>query len=674
MPDTLSPGILAAARRELAAGRPDTALSLARELLTGAPDDAEALHLSGLIKTCQGRHDEAICFFKRALAIRPDCPAWKNHLAISHAGKGEWGAAAALFVRVLEDDSNDFTALSGYGRALLERGETGAARDYLRQSLFLRPDSVFVLVSLAKALATTGEFEEAAKLLTRASAIAPEKYEPYRLLGRIHAERRASQLARSCWEKVLDLHPDDGEAISELIHCCWGLGDLPATLALSKRLVDDGRANFALHCFWLYARLFDPAETAETMRVSCEDFGRRITPVKTSFFPAPGGDISTRRLRIGYVGSEFHEGAASHFLSPLIGSHEKKEFKVFLYHTGGTFDHRTEWYRQAGNWRDCRQTHDNTLRQYIRRDKIDILVDLSGFLPDNRLKVFASRVAPVQVAFPNCPVTTGLETMDYIFTDRWTCPPGQESQYAEQPVFLPSGYLAYAPPEIAPDITDLPANHNGYVTLGLFQRRAKMNARVWDLIAEVLRRCPGSRLLVQNEDRAMDDPDSVSRGELLREFRERGVPAERLMLVGMRPHAEAMAYMSRADIALDTFPFQGQTTTCECLWLGVPVVALSGSVHVARVGSAILERVGLASLATRTEREYVERAVELAGDLSRLARLRTGMRERLRASTLLDGRNLAREVEEAYRRMWDARSSRTVRTGVTGRMDVVCGT
>jgi predicted O-linked N-acetylglucosamine transferase (SPINDLY family) len=220
-------------------------------------------------------------------------------------------------------------------------------------------------------------------------------------------------------------------------------------------------------------------------------------------------------------------------------------------------------------------------------------------------------------------------------------------------VFLPGGYLAYRPPDDASELTELPARARGFVTFGLFQRTAKMRPRFFDAAAEVVTSVPNSRLLIQNPDWTMDDPDSPTRRWLAGEFARRGVHPDRIEVMGARPHAETLEAMAAADIALDTFPFQGQTTTCECLWAGVPVVALTGNVHVARVGSSILQRAGLGELAAADECGYVNAATHLARDPARLADLRAGMRQRLHDCGLLDERRLAAEVEAAYRWMWE---------------------
>jgi protein O-GlcNAc transferase len=651
MPENIPHG-LAAARRELTEGRPEAARAEARKLLTADPNDAEALHLFGVIETQEGVYGEAIGWFRRALALQPRRASWRNHLAIAYAGEGKWQAAADLFGAVMSEEPGNFTAVNGYGRALVELGNPAAAIDSLRDALRIRPDSPVALVSLAQALTATEEYREAAALLARASEADVDSAEPYRLLGRICVTCGKTEKARACWERVLELCPRDDEAAEALIRALWDLGELRETLAHCRKLIEDGRATRELHAFWLYMRLYQDAESRESVRAYSEEFGRRITPEEVAVFPPAVRGTSRRKLHIGYVCSECYYGAAYFFLGPLIGNHNREDFEIFLYYTYNRYDQATEWFQTKAHWRNCHGVDGEAIRQMFRRDEIDILVDVTGLIPNNRLPVFAGRAAPIQAAYPNCPITTGVKAIDYIFTDRWTCPEGHENQYTEEPVFLPSGYLAYLPPEIAPEITDLPARRNGFVTFGLFQRRAKMNGKVWDLVAEVLRRLPDSRLLVQNNDPVMDQEGSRSREELIGEFGRRGIAADRLTLAGRRSQAETLAHMAQADVALDTFPYQGQTTTCECLWLGVPVVALSGAVHVARVGSALLERVGLGQLATRTPEEYVERAVELAGDLPALAELRAGMRQRLRASPLLDGRNLSREAEEAYRRMW----------------------
>ena len=656
-----SEALLVRAQKALLRGNRSLARLLANEILSIDPNEATALHLLGLVEAREAHYALAIEDFQRALNLNASHTKWWNDLGITLTLTGDWKGAAEAFSKVVDHSPPDFIAFKGCGQALLELGDTEPAVNMLRHAVRLRPDSITTIVSLAQALAERQHFNDAVDLLFDCITAQPNRIELYRALASIYGRCGEDELARTQWETALRLAPDDAEALSGLVCCCWELGDLRSTLAFGRLLVESGRATTKLHAFWLYLLLYDDRESAATIKRACAKFGQRISPTHTTHWPSSPTQDPNRQLRIGYLTGEFRVGAAFHFLAPLLANHDKANFEIFFYHTRDRFDHRTEWYRQLGQWRDCREWNNLAIKGRIQGDVIDILVDLSGFFPENRLEIFAERAAPVQVSYPNCPVTTGVSAIDYIFTDLWTCPPGYEDQYTEQPIYLPSGYLAYLPPEDAPELGSLPANRNGVVTFGLFQRRAKMNAGVWDAIAKILQNCPKSRLIIQNLDPTLDDPASSTRRRLIGEFTNRGIAEHRLSLFGARVQAEVMSLMSETDVALDTFPYQGQTTTCECLWMGVPVVAVSGKTHAARVGSAILERVGLGHLAAAEPVGYVRRALELAGDLTELARLRAGMRNRLIWSTLLDGRKLAREVEAEYRRIWTAWCQQTSR-------------
>jgi predicted O-linked N-acetylglucosamine transferase (SPINDLY family) len=295
---------------------------------------------------------------------------------------------------------------------------------------------------------------------------------------------------------------------------------------------------------------------------------------------------------------------------------------------------------------------DASAAQAIRDDRMDILVDLSGHFAFHRLGVFAHRPAPVQVSFPHYPGTTGSDCIDYLLTDIWTTPQGCEDESSEKPYRLPSGCLVYkAPPDREP-VTDLPALSNGYVTFGLFQRPGKLHAAVWDAIAAVLAAVPDSRLLMHSSSRELDEEGSAQRARLLKPLEDRGIAAARVLFKGPRPTEQHLAIVAEADIALDTFPYNGQTTTCDCLWMGVPVVTLRGNSYVARVAPALLDRLGLGDLAADSADGYVRRAVELASHTEEIARLRRSLRERMKNSSLTDGSRLAVEIEAAYRSMW----------------------
>jgi predicted O-linked N-acetylglucosamine transferase (SPINDLY family) len=644
------PDALVEAKRALLGGQTELARAHLAAVLFVQPEHPPALHLLAMAEAGAQRYPEAVALLVWALSLEPGQWIRRIDLGTVYSAARDWKAAAEQFAAALQHERDHVRALEGYGRALIELGEYEKARSCFARLAVLASGPGPVL-GLARAYMRENRFDESAKVLLHAQKACPD-VEYLALLGDLYIECGEDVLAREAWESVAELSPGEMGAVEKLVLICWKLGDLESTLAHCRRLIDSGCATLELYSFFVYVLLYSQRETPESIKEACESFGLFLRPAQPARFRPRHSDLEVKRLRIGYLSGEFTGGAAFYFLSPLLGNHDRDAVEVFCYHTRRAFDDQTRWYQGVSNWRDCRGWDDETLLAQIRSDEIDILVDLSGFYPEHRLRIFAHRAAPVQATYPNCPITTGIKEIDYIFTDRWTCPAGSEGQYTEQAVRLPSGYLAYATPAAAPPLSPLPAAANGVITFGLFQRRAKMNAGVWDLIAEIVRQCPGSRLLIQNGDPFLHYSDSHSQRELLREFAARGVDGGRLDFIGACTHLDTLTAMARADVALDTFPYQGQTTTCECLWMGVPVIALSGRAHVARVGSAILQRAGLAELVAETRPEHVRIALRLENDLERLSAMRGSLRDRMRASPVVDGRQLAREVETAYRWMW----------------------
>ena len=286
----------------------------------------------------------------------------------------------------------------------------------------------------------------------------------------------------------------------------------------------------------------------------------------------------------------------------------------------------------------------------IQAAGVDILVDLAGHTAGNRMPLFSLRPAPVQVTYLGYPNTTGLSTMDYRITDAWADPPGQtEALHTEKLIRLDHGFLCYTPPEAAPEVDPSPHRKTGAVTFGSFNNMAKFNAGVASLWASVLKAVPGSRLIMKFK--TLSDPEV--RQTVIDAFAANGVSSDRLSLHGFLPSfADHFALYNRIDIGLDTTPYNGTTTTCEALWMGVPVLALAGRTHVARVGVSILTGLGLSELVAQSREDYVQMAAALARDCRRLDALRKGLRPRMQASPLMDGPGFARRVESAYRAMW----------------------
>jgi predicted O-linked N-acetylglucosamine transferase (SPINDLY family) len=373
-------------------------------------------------------------------------------------------------------------------------------------------------------------------------------------------------------------------------------------------------------------------------------------PLKQFIGPHRNGRIRDRRMRIGYVSPDLRQHSVAYFLENLLAHHDASSVEVFCYSDVIRPDATTaRMQKLCAQWREIVGLKDTEVDQKVREDRIDILVDLAGHTANNRLLLFARKPAPIQVTYLGYPDTTGLRAMDYRLTDAYADPPDVTGGYSEQLVRLPETFLCYRPSYGAPEIGPAPALESGRVTFGSFNALAKVNAPLVAMWSKILEQIPNSRLILKNQGLG----SAGARRHILEYFAAHHIAPDRVELMGWaRSEAGHLQLYNRIDIALDTFPYHGTTTSCEALWMGVPVVTRAGSAHVSRVGVSLLSNVGLAELVTDSQEKYVQLARELAHDLSRLSNLRSTLRKRMEQSPLMDAPRFARNVESAYRQMW----------------------
>ena len=354
-----------------------------------------------------------------------------------------------------------------------------------------------------------------------------------------------------------------------------------------------------------------------------------------------------RRLRVGFVSPDFREHSVAYFIEPFLTAYDRQRFEVFCYYNNLQVDATTQRLRRhVDHWRGVFRLSDTALCDAVREDGIDILVDLAGHTRHNRLGVFARRAAPLQVTWLGYPNTTGLDSNDYRLCDPLTDPEGDgESQHSETLLRLPEGFLCYAGPD-----TPLPSRHGGdELTFGSFNNLEKVTSTTLGLWSRILTRVPGSRLLLKSRHLA----DPTMRAVFGERLCGSGIDTDRVELMGRLGDRQAhLDLYGRVDIALDTTPYNGTTTTCEALWMGTPVVTLRGDRHAARVGASLLAHAGLSELVAETAEAYVELAVALAGDPDRRTRYHDGLREMLARSVLCDGARHTRQLEATFLRLW----------------------
>jgi predicted O-linked N-acetylglucosamine transferase (SPINDLY family) len=354
-----------------------------------------------------------------------------------------------------------------------------------------------------------------------------------------------------------------------------------------------------------------------------------------------------RKLRIGYVSADFREHAVARFIEPLLIHHDRERFEVVCYSNTSRPDETTSRFQTLADvWRDIADMDDAVATQVIQNDSIDMLVDLSGHTAGNRLLVFARQPAPIQISYLGFPATTGLSTIQYRLTDWFADPPGAERFYTERLIRVPGHAWSYHPSLAQPAAVDLPALTNGYITFAALHRPLKITSQIARAWARVLDAVPGSRLLVSAQRQTSDTAEPAESLE------RSGIDPRRLEVIGRTDHANYLRSYFHADIALDAFPYNGTTTTCDALWMGLPVMTLAGTSHVSRTGMSLLTSVEMQELVTSSLDQYVDRAIALANDWACLQHLRARVRHGVSASFISGSAAFCATVESTLNNLW----------------------
>jgi predicted O-linked N-acetylglucosamine transferase (SPINDLY family) len=441
--------------------------------------------------------------------------------------------------------------------------------------------------------------------------------------------------------KVADFHANLGMALQDL-------GRLREAQREYRRAIALAPAELRYWGMLLFTLGQDTETSPEALFAEHRRFAEALVDaVPQERFPAARFADPERRLRVGYVSGDFRMHAIAFFIEPLLAARDRAAFEVFCYQTLSETDERTVRFRElADHWRDVTQLADDELAALIRTDEIDVLVDLAGLTTGNRVRALARRPAPVQISYLGYLGTTGVKAIDYRITDALADPPGADRWHTEKLVRLPRSFWCFAPLDHMPLPVERGEADASPLVFGSFNRLTKVRPELLRLWGRLLAAVPESELWV------LDVPSDEVHERVVAEVAAGGVAPTRIKTWPRLPAAPFWDRVRRADIALDTFPYNGGATTCECLWLGVPVVTKAGAMGFARSAASVLGNVGLSELVAASEEEYLEIAMALASDRPRLRALQWGLRDRMRASPLLDAPGFMRDLEHAYRDLW----------------------
>ncbi len=570
-------------------------------------------------------------------------------LAIELQKKGRCPEAENLLRKMLERTPDHCDAMHLLASNLMQQGRFAEAVILLQRVTALQPDTMEAFFNLGSAYSSLGRHEQAAACFSRAIELKPEFPEAMSGLGNALTAAGKPDAAELAYKDALRLKPDFAEVVYNLGNLYHQVGRVAEAIDCYRRAYTLKPSFVTAHSNYVYALNFSADYTPQDIFDAHVEWARcHAGPLNSKKTFSGRGRSADRPLKIGYVSPNFRNHAATYFFESTLAGHDAGRFQTFCYSDVLQEDDYTRRLRQASAaWRDCAKLSDDELARLIARDQIDILVDLTGHTERNRLLVFARRAAPLQVTWNGYANTTGMSAMDYRITDALADPPGMTEQlHTEKLLRLPSTYMVFCPPADSPPVNELPAAQSGRITFGSFNALSKITAQVVRVWARILSSLPESRLLMATV------PEGRARERVVGMFIDAGIPRERLELHDRLPQPGFLALHQRADIALDPFPFCGTTTTCQSLWMGLPVVTLAGRAHVSRVGASMLTNIGLPELVAGSEDEYVNIAIELAGDVAKLKNLRGGLRSKMLHSPLMDAIPFTRQLESAYRSIW----------------------
>jgi predicted O-linked N-acetylglucosamine transferase (SPINDLY family) len=598
----------------------ESAVTYIRQVIGINPDNAQAYYILGVVLHKKGNIEESISCYKKAIELNPQFAGAYNNLGNILRDNGQLDAAISSYQKVIELDPLNALPYNNLGNVFQEKNQVDNAINAYKKALEIDSNYFFTYNNLGNVLQKKGLFNEALTCYQKAIQLNSHYADAYYGLGNLFAEMANLDDAEKHYRQAFQMKPDPS-MYSALL------------LSLHYSYKHDRHMIFNEHK--QYANLF-----ADSLTFSISAHTNNPDPHK--------------RLKIGYVSPDFRRHSVGFFIEPVLASHNHGRFEVFCYANlnQSAYDEMTERMKHhADHWRSIIGLSDEKVEDLIRQDEIDILIDLAGHTGSNRMLLFAHKPAPVQVNWIGYPDTTGLETMDYKIVDSFTDPPGITDQfYTEKLIRLPHCFLCYLPHEESPEVDDLPALKRGHITFGSFNNFTKVSPEVVAIWSKILTMLPTSRLLLK----AKNFISAEIRNHALKLFIQEGITADRIELLQIEPSTrQHLNLYNRIDIGLDTFPYDGTTTTCEALWMGVPVITLEGNMHVSRIGVSLLSNVGLSDFVAKTYDEYIEKAVHFAHDTRRLQLLRENLRDIMKKSPLTNAKTFTTNLELHYQLIWE---------------------
>jgi protein O-GlcNAc transferase len=622
------------------------------KILEKQPDNAEIFIFLGMIYAQLQNYDSAIQYLKKAIKFNPKSHEAYYCLATIYQCRKEFDETIACYRKVVALNPGFVDAYNGLGNALQEKKEFDEAITCYKEAMRINPNDPTAYINIGIAMHNNGKFDDAITYLQKAVSLNPNIEMTYNYLGfSMFCQDRLSEAIQN-FEASLRINPHSFIALSRLGQTLQKQGKVIEAENLYRRALQIQPNDIILHEALLMNMLYNFRYDSQTIFFEHVLFAKQFEkPLQSVISPSSSKKSLKRKLKIGYVSPDFRSHSVSYFIEPVLSSHDKEQFEVFCYSLFSEKDEvTTRLQKHVDHWQNIIEMSDEEAAESIQTDEIDILVDLAGFTANNRMFLFARKPAPIQASWIGYPATTGFSTIDYKIVDSYTDPTGISEQfYTEKLMRLPECFLCYLPERNSPEVSSLPALVSDHITFGSFNYFTKVSPEVLDLWIQILKTIPDSRLILKSQCFS----DRLTREYVKDLFEHQGIESLRIDLLGWKPSIRShLEIYNHIDIGLDTFPYNGTTTTCEALWMGVPVITLAGDTHRSRVGMSLLSNIGLPEFISRNAEEYLEIAIRTASDFSKLNSLRNGLRERVAHSALTDINRFINNLENSYKEMW----------------------
>ncbi len=558
----------------------------------------------------QKEYDKAITLYNKIIRLDPSHIEASYFLGLSLFSKGQ-ALESLPHLKKASSANNNSQWTFNYGSVLLEIGHYSEALKIFNSLLSQMPNHIPTIINIIGILGQMGQISTAKKLCSKAIQLEPANSNIINNFANLCKDQGEITEALTYYKKAISISPNDNTVSSNFL------------LACNYRTLDQ-HSVFELHREW-----------EKRMREDSTPSQRKTIRESTS------------PIKIGYVSADFRIHSVGYFIEPLIEHHDKKKFHIYCYHDCSIVDSTTERIKNHAHvWRPIYNISDQEVISMINADGIDILVDLAGHSSRNRLTLFLQKPAPIQISYLGYPNTTGLSTMDFRITDALADPEDQDQFYTEKLIRLSRCFLCYRPPDLDSNIPPAsPFKQNGYITFGSFNNLPKVSEETISVWAAILRNVPNSKLVIKSKP--FNDPHVIH--QFKSQFVKHNIEPDQLLFMGHSYNLEEhLNCYNLIDISLDTFPYNGTTTTCEALFMGRPVITLKGDRHGGRVGYSILNQIGCTDLITPNVEEYIGTAKNLAKNASTLESYHNTLKKSFTQSQLCNARSHSEAIEHSY--------------------------